>query len=219
VRVPGPRVKLGVAWLDVPFAEIERAKRLGARFDGQAKRWYAPPGTWPRLGRWHPLPERIPGEDRQFGQGLFVDLIPRTSWFVNIRSAVSETDWYRIRRMSYRRAGNRCEACSAPAENASGRGLECHERFRYHGRVQRVCRLICLCERCHATTHFGLAQRRGEEALVLAHLRSVTGMSRAQADEHVRGAFELWERRNQITWSVDVSMIGDLGVAIRRSAA
>lgn len=53
----------------------------------------------------------LPGEDRSFGQGLFVDPIPETSWYVNVRSAVAARDWYRIRQMVYRRAGHRCEAC------------------------------------------------------------------------------------------------------------
>ena len=60
----------------------------------------------------------LAGEDRTLGQGLFVDLIPSTSWFTNVRSAVSERDWFRIRKMVYRRAGQRCEACGAGADKA-----------------------------------------------------------------------------------------------------
>jgi hypothetical protein len=31
--------------LNVPFAEKEEAKRLGARWDAKSKKWYAPLGT------------------------------------------------------------------------------------------------------------------------------------------------------------------------------
>ena len=69
----------GRTWLDVPYAEKDDAKALGARWDPSAKRWHAPPGTAARLARWTALPEipeLLPGEDRQFGSGLFVDLVP-----------------------------------------------------------------------------------------------------------------------------------------------
>jgi hypothetical protein len=34
-----------LTFLDVPFAEKDAAKRLGARWDGKAKKWYAPHGV------------------------------------------------------------------------------------------------------------------------------------------------------------------------------
>jgi len=42
------------AYVDVPFAEKDEAKRLGARWDMAERRWYAPPGVEP-LGTRCPL--------------------------------------------------------------------------------------------------------------------------------------------------------------------
>jgi len=45
----------------------------------------------PGLDRWTarpPIPDVLPGEDRTFGDGLFVDLIPRTDDPVRMRDAV-----------------------------------------------------------------------------------------------------------------------------------
>ncbi len=41
---PGAQVGPGQArvWLDVPYAEKDEAKTLGARWDAQARQWYAP---------------------------------------------------------------------------------------------------------------------------------------------------------------------------------
>jgi len=111
VRCVGER-----AYVDVPFAEKDEAKRLGARWDMAERRWYAPPGREPGLSRWAPaapLPAVLPGEDRTFGSGLFVDLIPASCWFTNVRSCVSARDWDRLRTLVYGRVGNRCEACGA----------------------------------------------------------------------------------------------------------
>ena len=63
-------------WLDVPFEAKDDAKAAGARWDPAAKRWYAPRSGMSALAPWaalSELPELLPGEDRSFGSGLFVD--------------------------------------------------------------------------------------------------------------------------------------------------
>src|SRR5262249_1691886 len=215
--------RTGRAWLDVPYSDKDHAKALGARWDRAARRWYAPRPGLPALATWAPrpeLPDIVPGQDRGFGAGLFVDLIPSTSWFTNVRSAVSPRDWDRLRRMVYRRAGNRCEACGSHPDHPAGLFMEAHERFAYDHRrgIQVLRRLNCLCTACHGTTHFGFTSLGGEaeSEAALGHLQFVTGMNRAQAERHVRDAFALWERRSAITWRVDLSIIAALGVTIRR---
>jgi Domain of unknown function (DUF5710) len=212
--------RTGRGWLDVPYDDKNHARALGVRWDGAARRWYAPRPGMPALARWAQLPETLPGEDRGFGAGLFVDLIPGTSWFSNVRSAVSPRDWERLRRMVYRRAGNRCEACGSHPDQPAALFMEAHERFAYDTRtgVQKLRRLICLCTACHATTHFGFTSLGGEAEAqaALGHLQFVTGMNRVQAERHVHDAFALWEHRSAIPWRVDLSMITALGVTTRR---
>ena len=179
-------------WLDVPFAEKDEAKAAGARWDAAAKRWYAPRPGMAALQRWAAAPEvpdLLPGEDRSLGSGLFVDLVPSTCWFTNVRSCVDARDWERLRRMVTRRAQRRCEICGAPEDRTVRRWLEAHERWVYdeRSRVQTLRRLICLCTDCHTVTHFGYAQVRGLGARALAHLREVTGMTEAQAEAYKAG--------------------------------
>ena len=111
-------------WLDVPFGEKDEAKAQGARWDPGARRWYAPRAGMAGLASWMALPDvpdLLPGEDRGFGAGLFVDLVPSSCWFTNVRSCVSERDWERLRRMITSRAGQRCEICGHPADREAGR--------------------------------------------------------------------------------------------------
>ena len=78
--------------LDVPYAEKDEAKAQGARWDAAARRWYAPRADMTALERWQAVPDvpdLLPGEDRSFGSGLFVDLVPGSCWFTNVRSCVS----------------------------------------------------------------------------------------------------------------------------------
>jgi len=142
-------------YLDVPYADKDTAKAAGARWDPTAKRWYDPhpiQAGQPRgeLGRWMAradVSDLLPGEDRAFGSGLFVDMVPSSCRFTNVRTCVSQQDWERLRRMINRRAGHRCEICDRPEDRDTRLWLEAHERWAYDTAtgVQALRRLICLC--------------------------------------------------------------------------
>lgn len=208
-------------WLDVPFSEKDEAKEAGARWSPDEKRWFAPRPNMTALARWEALPDipdLLPGEDRTLGSGLFVDLVPSSCWFTNVRSCVTEKDWERLRRMITRRAGMRCEVCGAGEDRQTRRWLEAHERWTFDvaTRTQRLARLICLCTDCHHATHYGRAQVFGTADAAFVHLRAVTGMSEAETNAHIAQAFEVWEQRSRWTWTLDLSMLTDVGVTVRR---
>jgi len=211
----------GRAYLDVPYAEKDAAKAHGARWDPNARRWYDPRPPSPGLDRWTAraeVPELLPGEDRAFGAGLFVDLVPRSCWFTNVRSCTTPADWERLRRPILRRAGHRCEACGDGEDRAAGRRLEVHERWHYDEPtgVQALRRLICLCSPCHLVTHFGYANVTGRTEQAFAHLRRVTGMDDVQARVHVYAAEDLWIERSVHAWALDLGMLTAAGVMVRR---
>jgi len=226
VEQPTPRratggPQAGHAYLDVPFAEKDKAKALGARWDPQARRWYDPRPPTTGLDQWatrSDVPDLLPGEDREFGSGLFVDMIPRSCWFTNVRTCVSPQDWERLARMIYRRAGDRCEVCGAPLDRAAGRRLEAHERWHFDDAtgVQALRRLICLCNDCHLSTHLGFANVTGRADQALAHLRAVTGMTHAETSRRVQDAGDLWTARSRRVWTLDLIMLTDAGVTLAR---
>lgn len=206
-------------WLDVPYSEKDEAKAAGARWDPAAKRWYAPRPEMSDLARWAPtaeVPDLLPGEDRALGEGLFVDLVPSTCWFTNVRSCVAPKDWERLRRMITARAGHRCEICGSTQDRETKRWLEAHERWVFDdvARVQTLKRLICLCTDCHTVTHFGYAQVRGIEAQAFAHLMKVTNKTETEARRHVNDAFALWKQRSQIVWSLDLGILTNAGITL-----
>lgn len=228
-----PPRQLNRLWLEVPYEDKDAAKAAGARWDPCRRAWYAPRPGMASLQRWTgrpPLPELLPGEDRGFGgNGLFVDLIPDSCWFTNVRSCVDRSDWDRLRNMIYRRANQRCEICSTGSDSESKIWLEAHERWSYDltTQTQRLVRLICLCTLCHQATHFGLAEINGHRDRALNQLIAVNGWSRQRAEQHVREAFIEWQRRSAIDWHLDLTLLAavDIGVvsppeaAARRAAA
>ena len=208
-------------WLEVSYDEQNAAKAAGARWDRVLRAWYAPrPGMTelqPWVGR-APLPDVLDGEDRSFGDGLFVDLIPDSCWFTNVRSCVGQRDWDRLRRMVYRRANDRCEACGAGRDPDVGKWLEAHERWEYDEatRTQRLRRIVCLCSFCHEVTHYGLACVRGRDELALRHLIYVNRWSGRKAKRHVEAAFTQWEKRSEVHWSLDLEPLLDAGIQVRK---
>lgn len=203
-------------YLSVPYSEKEAAKGLGAKWDSSRKKWYAPKGEKQLVERW-PLNDSpiqgLKGEDRSYGGSqLFVDLVPRSCWFTNVRSCVHFSDWDRLRRFIYDRAGSKCECCGF-----RGR-LDAHERWDFDNttKVQKLMRIIALCQACHEVTHMGLAQVKGREEVATQHLIGVTGMNRVDAVRHIRDAFDRWRERNRYEWDLDLSIITDSGIGLAR---
>ncbi|MEU0543869.1 UvrD-helicase domain-containing protein [Nocardia sp. NPDC005978] len=209
---PGP-VPIGQTEAKLAYVAVTRAR---LRLDLGGLKWIEahPEG---RPGSVRPsVPEVLPGEDRTCGSGLFVDLVPETCWFTNVRSCVDGKDWLRLQRMVNARAGHRCEVCGRDRDGAARRWLEAHERWVFDDAtgVQHLRRIILLCTDCHQTTHFGFAQVSGRASHAFDHLRSVTGMSEAQARQHVAEAFALWQVRSVREWTLDLTILTDAGIGL-----
>ena len=144
---------------------------------------------------------------------LVVELVPRTSWFSNVRSEVSAAEWDRIRRDVYRRAGHRCELCGG---RGSEHPVECHEVWAYDDErhEQRLDRMIALCPACHEVKHIGLASARGRTDVALTHLAVVNGWTMPEAIAHVVAAKQRWEQRSAYEWVLDLSALSEHGVDV-----
>lgn len=204
-------------YLSVPFAEKEEAKQYGARWDPDKKLWYSPDARRELIDRW-PLQKIEPivalsGEDRSYGGNtLFVDLIPRSCWFTNVRKCIDFSDWERLRHYIYERANNQCECCSSKTQ------LDAHERWSFdeEKKVQKLMRIIALCKPCHEATHMGLAQIKGRGDIAQKHLIDVTGMSHSEAINHIEKSFKLWGKRSLLQWELDLTLITKSGIKLAR---
>jgi hypothetical protein len=144
---------------------------------------------------------------------LTIELIPKTSWYKNVRSNVSKEEWEKLKKVTFSRAGYKCEICG-------GRGdrwpVECHEIFTYDDEqhIQKLVRLIALCPACHEVKHIGLAGLRGKAKAARAHLAKVNGWSLEDADLYIEGSFEIWHRRSCHQWSLDLSYLEQFGISV-----
>lgn len=140
---------------------------------------------------------------------LLPELVPETAWCKNLRSALSESDWDRVRKSAYKKAGYKCEICGG---NGKHHPVECHEVWEYQNSsgkrgIQRLKKVEAVCPACHEVKHIGLAQVRGRYNQAIRHMCRVNGISKKKAEAVVVSAMAEWQKRSQIEWDCDLTEI------------
>ena len=137
---------------------------------------------------------------------LIPEMIPTTSFFTNLRSMLTQSEWDIIRRRVYKKAEYKCEICGG---KGTKHPVECHEIWKFikWRKIQKLIGFKALCPSCHECIHIGLAWIRGHRQRALNHLIKVNNISRLQAEELITDAFELWKERSQIEWKLDIKLI------------
>jgi len=210
-----------ITYLHVPFDQKDQAKALGARWNGTEKKWFVPAGVPIKpFSRWlnapPPKPEkktldtsrwvRVP----EHSPRLYVDLVPKTGWYSNLRSELAPHEWDLVRFTAYKVAGNKCEICGDTGFNQGLRhAVEAHERWAYDNKTgtQTLIGVQALCPACHRSTHMGLANIRGQSQEATEHLAKVNDWSARETNKHVEDAFADWMERSERKWRLDMSWL------------
>jgi hypothetical protein len=161
------------------------------------------------------LPASGPAADRTYGGGLYVDLIPDTAMYANLRTTLPSTYmWKRLGRAVKLRAGLRCEFCGVNESAAEGGYLVCHERFSYDASsgIQSLRRLIASCVLCDQVTHMGrfLKIDGGDPEVVVERLARVRRIERQAAAVEISRCWSLYHDRNHVEWTLDLGSVDEL---------
>lgn len=141
---------------------------------------------------------------------LTIELVPKTSWYNNVRSKVSSDEWDIIRKKSYKLANHVCEICG---DNGINQGfshpVECHEIWEFDDthNIQKLIGFTSLCPLCHKVKHIGLAQINNQLDIAKNHLMKVNSIGKRTADLYIEQSFNIWKERNKNNWIVDVNYI------------
>ena len=138
-------------------------------------------------------------------------------WGINLRALLPKLDWDRLRKRCYNDAGRRCQVCGSRGPEWP---VDCNEQWGFvenavapgHG-VQKLHRLAALCPPCHSVKHLGKANVDGRYQQALAQLSLVNGWSQEESRRRADQAFDDWERRSEMRWTLDLSILPALGVA------
>lgn len=141
-----------------------------------------------------------------------VELVPRTSFYRNVRSQVSKDVWDWLRRETYKQAGYKCEGCGT-----SGK-MEAHEIWHYDDKnhIQKLHGLICLCNLCHLSHHLGFASIKGRLIEVKKHLKKINNWSNSEVEWYVDMVFQVWTERSKYKWNIDLTFLDQFNIPYKK---
>jgi len=137
---------------------------------------------------------------------LTIELVPRTSFYKNLRSELPKELWDKLRKKTYRNANYRCEICEGVGETHP---VEAHEIWGYDDRnhIQKLKGLVALCPMCHKVKHIGLTIIQGRFDEAELHLETVNNWTRKQTIDYINEQFAIWKKRSQYVWDIDISWL------------
>lgn len=137
---------------------------------------------------------------------LSIDLVPKTSWYKNLRKQMKQSQWNKLRKKVYAEQGNVCAICG------EGGRLNCHEVWSYDEakHIQKLIGFSAVCNMCHHVTHVGMAQTLASKGhlnlnAVVEHFMKVNGTNQKVFEKHKTEAFRIWRERSQHEWKTDLS--------------
>lgn len=140
---------------------------------------------------------------------LTIELVPSTSFYTNVRSILPTSEWDRLRKQSYKKAGYKCQICKGSGlEQGYTHPLECHEIWEYRqDGTQYLSGLISLCPRCHQVKHIGRSMKVGLAKVVTEHLRKVNGWTKQEAEAYIGYSFQEHALRSKQQWKINLSVL------------
>lgn len=144
---------------------------------------------------------------------LTIELVPSSSFYNNVRSAVTKAQWDIIRKQVYSKAYDLCEICGGTGPKHP---VECHEIWSFNDKtlIQKLDGMIALCPNCHSVKHYGLAQIQNKHENALKHFMKVNSISKKKAEKYIAEAFMIWSKRSSKNWTVDISILKEYGVIV-----
>ena len=145
---------------------------------------------------------------------LEIDLVPRTTWYNNLRKVLPKSEWDILRKRSYAEANHECKICGDKDK------LNCDEMWEFDDKngIQRLKGLQAVCENCHHVKHIGFVQVQigtgvWPESMIVDLKRHFTRVNNTTADEfdrHIKEAFKTWRERSKKEWKIDFGDFKDL---------
>ena len=115
---------------------------------------------------------------------LTIELVPQSSFYSNVRSNVTKSEWDIIRKKCYKESNYKCEICD---DVGPKHPVECHEIWEYDDEnlIQKLTGFISLCPKCHSVKHIGLAQIQGRYDIAFKKLMEVNNWSSQDAENYI----------------------------------
>lgn len=141
---------------------------------------------------------------------ILPDMLPSSSWESNLRTALTDKEWDRLRKFCYQAAGNTCIACGSRGEPH----VEAHEAWSFDEKtgIQKLKGLLCLCPSCHKIKHLGYSRRVGLYEQVKRKLLWLNDWTEGDFSKAIAAMQETQERLSALEWKLDITFLQKYGV-------
>lgn len=142
---------------------------------------------------------------------LQIELVPRSSWWRNLRLLLSRKDWDALRKKIYKKAKFVCEICGKTGEK---KRIECHEVWRFNEKdsLQKLVKFQALCPLCHEVKHMGLANIRGYGERAFNRFKRINRITKKEADQICNAVFDRWSIHSRISWKIEIGLLDKYGI-------
>lgn len=136
---------------------------------------------------------------------LWSNMIPKTTWYTNLRNILPKKEWMTIRKSVLEYYHYQCSICGTKIQ------LHAHESWSYDYKLEKqiLQDIQALCYYCHMIQHIGFVQVQlipaGELTMdeIEHHWLTVNTISdKKEFKKMLDLAFELWDIRSAISWRV-----------------
>ena len=142
---------------------------------------------------------------------LWANLVPLQSFRGNLRYIFSERVWNTIRSTVYRRDEYKCTICKR--DNIQ---LHAHEDwiYDYEKSLQKLNKIITLCDLCHNNIHLGYSGSIGIESREKnrQHWCKINNQNEDDFKKYIFNIIVLWKLKNKIQWKI----VDNNGIEITR---
>ena len=138
-----------------------------------------------------------------FTSKILIELVPKTCFYSNVRSAVTTANWDILRKDAYRRYQWKCSVCQS-----KGR-MEAHEIWHYDDakHMQKLHDIVAVCNDCHMLYHLGFASLKGKLGACMNRLAKLNQWDIATTKEFVDIVFEIHSQRSIYQWDIDLTWL------------
>jgi len=137
----------------------------------------------------------------------YIELVPEGSWEktpsqLARRQQTFKARWEAIKRRELERADFRCEICRADGL------LECTEMWSFDddNHVQKLVGYKVVCPGCLSILRINRTVQLGDLEMALSHFMRVTGFSEDDLKAATSAALNIWKRRSQQNWRLDLGL-------------
>ena len=144
---------------------------------------------------------------------LQIELVPKSSWCSNVRSVLKQSQWDKIRKSTYNKAGDKCEICKSTGK----RHPDCHEVWAYDSSsmTQRLAFFQAICPACHEVKHLGRAIARGNGNVAFNRFREFNSLDELLALRIRDAVFKEWRERSKVKWALDITLLKDYDINVK----